>query len=265
MVVEIVAFIDAHIHLYSEEYHPRLQEILEEAYRRRVRTLICAAEDYETSLQTLQISSQWRGFVYPVIGVHPWSANQSLSDLEDTLSLILKYRDRLAGIGETGLDRKYAGEEGEWRRQLEAFKAMIEASEKTSLPLVIHSRKSVDTILEVLESSRVGKALFHWFSGDEGSLRKIIDMGYFVSFTPTITYSKRMQGLASRCDPSKVLSETDGPVPFYGKYKGVLTTPVMVIDVVEKLAEIFSKSLEEMAEQIMDNAEDLFKLGLKTS
>lgn len=265
MVVEIVSFIDAHIHLYSEEYHSRLQGILEEAYKRGVRALLCAAEDYESSLQTLELSSQWRGFIYAVIGLHPWSANQSLSDLEETVSLILEARDRIVGIGETGLDRKYAGGEEEWRRQLEAFEKMIKVSEKTGLPLIIHSRKSVESILDLLGSSRVKKALFHWFSGDEGSLKRVMDRGYYVSFTPTLTYSKRIQGLASLCNPSRILTETDGPVPFYGRYKGFLTTPIMVLDVVGKLAEIFSRSMETMAEQIINNTNNLFNLDLESS
>jgi TatD DNase family protein len=108
----------------------------------------------------------------------------------------------------------------------------------------------------------VREALFHWFTGGEEVLRGVMDEGYYVSFTPSLTYSRRLQRLASMCNLSQVLTETDGPVSHYGEFKGRLTVPAFVVNVVEKLAEIHGKPLGEVEDQIARNCSNFFDVKL---
>lgn len=258
-------FIDAHIHLYCDEYREILDETIRDAKQSGVGAIFSAAEDYESCLETLGLTRKYGGYVHPVIGLHPWEATRSLKDLGKVEELILKNRDIIVAIGEVGLDRKYAREDEGWDRQVEAFGAMLRASEETGLPVVVHSRKSAEHVVEALESHSIDKVLFHWFSGEVGTLEKIMDRGFFVSFTPSVTYSKRTQRLALKSDLGQVLTETDGPVSYYGEFKGVLTVPSFVVRVVEKMAEVYGLPVRDVELQIMKNASNFFGLELVES
>ncbi len=249
-------FIDAHIHLYSEEYQENLNEIIDEARENKV-IILCVAEDYDTSLKTLEIASKY-DIVYSAIGIHPWTTLHSIEQLPKVTSLIHENIDEIIGIGEVGLDKKYeAGEKG-WERQVKAFKKMVELALEYDKPLNIHSRKAARDVLEILRIYNVKKAHFHWFTDDENILREIVSEGYYVAFTPSITYSKRIQKLAEIVPPESLLTETDGPVSFFGRLKGSLTKPVHVKMVLDKLAEVHGMEKEKLAEIIWDNFTKLY-------
>lgn len=74
-----------------------------------------------------------------------------------------------------------------------------------------------------------------------------------ISVGPSILYSKRVAEVARQADLSIILTETDGPVSYYGPFKDKPTRPSFVIPVVEKLSEIKNKSVEETREIIWNN------------
>jgi len=96
-------FADAHIHLSDPEFREILPQILLEA-KITGKMLIAVAVDAETSALNLKISEVGE-FVKPFIGIHPWS---SKTEDMDALSIGSLDQKRFAGIGEVGLDRKYA-------------------------------------------------------------------------------------------------------------------------------------------------------------
>ena len=247
-----VKLVDAHIHLYSDEYQEDIEEIIDEARENQVAAMICVAEDYNTSLETLKINAKY-DIVYPAIGIHPWTALHSVKQLPQIISLIKKNIDKVIGIGEVGLDKKYKMNEKSWIRQLEAFKKMVEVAIEYDKPLNIHSRKAAREVLRILRVYNVKKAHFHWFTDDENTLKEIVSEGYYVAFTPSIIYSKRIQRLARIVPPKNILTETDGPVPFFGELKGKLTKPHHVKLVVNKLSEINEIEKEELTETIWNN------------
>ena len=249
--------VDAHIHLYSNEYREDIEKIIDEAKENQVAAIICVAEDYNTSLETLKINAKYN-MVYPAIGIHPWTALHSIKQLPQIISLIRKNIDKIIGIGEVGLDKKYEASEKIWIRQLEAFKKMVEIGLEYNKPLNIHSRKAAGEVLRILRVYNVKKAHFHWFTDDENTLKEVVSEGYYVAFTPSITYSKRIQRLAKIAPPENILTETDGPVPFFGELKGKLTKPYHVKLVLNKLAEINEIEKEELAETIWNNFTKLY-------
>ncbi len=249
--------VDTHIHLYDEKYLSSLDQILSDAEKIGVEAVICVAEDYETSLDTLRIASK-NDSVYPAIGMHPWTALHSFDELERVIELIQRENRSIIAIGEVGLDRKYESGEKGYARQLEAFKKMVELAKEFDKPLNIHSRRAARDVLRILRVYNVEKAHFHWFTDDEDILREVVSMGYYVSFTPSITYSKRNQRLAKLVPPEQLLTETDGPVPFYGELKGKLTEPKHALLVLNKLAEIHGIEPSELAEIIWRNFEKLY-------
>jgi len=249
--------VDTHIHLYDEKYLDRVDQVLSEARKVGVEAVICVAEDYETSLATLELASK-NDSIYAAIGMHPWTALHSFDELDKVIELIRRESDNIIAVGEVGLDKKYESGDKGYSRQMEVFRRMVEVAIEFDKPLNIHSRRAARDVLEILRVYNVEKAHFHWFTDDEDILREIVSVGYYVSFTPSITYSKRNQRLAKLVPPEQLLTETDGPVPFYGELKGVLTEPKHTLLVLNKLAEIHGIEIAELSDIIWRNFEDLY-------
>jgi TatD DNase family protein len=84
-------------------------------------------------------------------------------------------------------------------------------------------------------------------------LPRIKDRGYLISVGPSILYSKRSADIALNADISTILTETDGPVSYYGPFKGKPTRPYFVIDVVRNLAELKNVKVDEVRDTIWNN------------
>ena len=252
-------FVDAHIHLSDEKYRENIREVIYEATQQRVSLLLAVSEDAPSSLRTMEIGEKFSSVVLPLVGLHPSFASKGDADLDKVREIISKSRQRVAGMGEIGLDQRYArGSSGAWQKQLSAFQTQLEMAEAAELPVNLHSRDTAGSIIAMLDSYQIKGAVFHWFAGDEKTMGKALDRGFYISFTPSITYSKRVRTLAKACVPELVLTETDGPVPFWGEFRGVTTRPPLVKRVVEELGDLMGLTAGDMARQVEQNAKRLF-------
>jgi TatD DNase family protein len=99
------------------------------------------------------------------------------------LGLISKqehYREKVVAIGEIGLDFSYSQKQSE-DNQIRVLNELLQAAEKLSLPVIMHSRRTAPKIMSILSSFNVKKVLFHWFSGPVELLPKIVENRYCIS------------------------------------------------------------------------------------
>ncbi|MEM0058372.1 MAG: TatD family hydrolase [Candidatus Bathyarchaeia archaeon] len=257
-------FVDAHIHLSDEEYSGKIEEILLDARNSNVVALVSNSMDLETSIKSLELAMQYEGEVYAALGIHPWSVNNLTEEaLRQTCEFILKQRRNKAvvAIGEVGLDYKY---DEIWDQQLRVFDEMLRLAEKLDLPVIIHSRGTTASIVDMLPSYRLKKVLLHWFSNPISALSKAIDHGYYISEGPPVVYSEGIRDVVKRVPLENLLTETDGPVRYFrSPFDGRLTSPAFLPKVVNAIAEIKRKDVSEVAEQILKNFEEFFGLKLK--
>ena len=251
-------FVDAHIHLSDPDLKDLLPQIILEA-KITHKILIAVAEDAETSSLNLKIAAEAGDLVKPFVGIHPWSLRNRSSDELNLRSLQL---ERFAGIGEVGLDRKYARDEGEYRRQKEVFESMLTLAEKLNKPLSIHSRGSIDDILSTLSTYNLRGVLLHWFSGAPDQLKVACERGYYISYGPALVYSKKTKRLASSTPLDLILTETDGPVRFGAAFQNRVAIPAFIPSIVYTLSSLHKLGFEDMRRIIFDNA--LKYLGVKT-
>lgn len=260
-------FVDAHIHLSDPEYHHKVGQIVEEAKRSNVVALVSNSLDLETSMQSLRLSEEHAGLVYAALAVHPWSVKQlSPNEPEQTQNLILRQRnnlDRVVAVGEIGLDFQYA-KTGEFKDlQLKVFHGMLwAAAEKTSLPIIVHSKFTALHIMSILSSYRLRAVLFHWFSGPVELLPQLVERGYYISEGPPSVYSSKTQEIVEKMPITSLLTETDGPVRFWGPFKNKTTTPAFIPQVVRAIADIKGMSEVDVAEQIFRNFTTFFRVGV---
>jgi TatD DNase family protein len=253
--------IDAHIHLSDTGYIGHIEEVIADAKTAGVAALVTNSMDLKTCQNDLKLSQQYPDLVYAALGIHPWNVNVlQENELEQTLEFIQANKNHIAAIGEIGLDNKY---ETIWEKQLIVFDQMLRLAEKLNLPVIIHSRGTTDKVVEMLPSYNLKRVLLHWFSYPMTALAKAMDCGYYITEGPPVTYSNGIREVVENTPLTNLLTETDGPVTYYKKpFKGQLTKPSFIQNVVAAVAEIKKAPQEEVADQIAKNFETFFNIKL---
>ncbi len=191
------------------------------------------------------------------IGIHPSSvaSEKELDQLSKFTEKIHTSDDKglLFGIGETGLDfyrlRQPKG------HQINSFENQIDLANKYKLPLIVHSRDAFDETLEILKKKKPEIGIMHCFSGGKDEARKVLDLGFYISFAGNLTYknAKILHESASFVPLNRLLLETDAPfltpVPFRGKKN----RSDYVIHTYKFLSELRNEPLSKIKEELYNN------------
>ncbi len=258
-------FVDAHVHLSDPEYSNKIIQLIEDAKSSNVVALISNSMDLETSYTSLQLAKENPNLIYAAVGIHPWnSQNLEPNEIEETINLIIREANarRIVAIGEVGLDPQYAKNEEQRKQQHKTFSAMLSVAEKTSLPTIVHSRGSSEEVISLLPSYQVSKVLFHWFVRPIELLRDIVDRGCYISEGPPSVFSKGIKEVIKRIPLSNLLTETDGPVQFFGPFKNKITTPSFIPLIVDAIAQIKEVEKAEVADKILQNFTNFFEITI---
>jgi TatD DNase family protein len=255
-------FVDAHIHLADKGYEKNVDSIVKEAKNVGVNALVANATDLESSHKSIELAEKYPDHVYATVGIHPWNTKQlKPNETQDATELIFKNkenRQKVVAVGEIGLDSSYSGTGEPTEIQKQVFHEMLKVAEKTSLPVVIHSRGCTSQIVDMLPSYQLGKVLLHWFSQPHSLIETIVDRGYYITEGPPVLYSGGMQEIIRQIPLTNLMTETDGPVRFRGPFKGKTTTPAFIPTVVDAVAELKNLKKSEVSEQIFQNFVDFF-------
>lgn len=249
---------DSHIHLTDTEYDSFLPSII--ATLKGMRIKACSVTvDSSTSLKALRLfgGKDVNKIVYNFVGIHPQYVNNDMSTFEEMVTSNIESID---GIGEIGLDPTYIdGDKNTEKLQDQVFNKMLTIAETYDKPVSIHSRQSLDKILNVLSTYNLKKICLHWFDGSPQQLEKSLGMGLHVSYGPPIVYSKKKQVLLKLTDQGKILIETDGPVRYPSCFKNIITLPTSALmSVVRSMANILSISPRDMSDKLEENSISFF-------
>ena len=231
-----------------------------------VAAMVSNSMDLETCKVSLKLAQEHEDLVHAALGIHPWSVTQlSPNELEQTISFIRENateKGKVVAIGEVGLDPRYSKRKEIREEQTRVFREMLKLAEDLTLPVIVHSRWSAEGILDILPSYKLKPVLWHWFSGPVEILPKIVERGDYVSEGPPVVFSEIIQEVVRAVPLTQLLSETDGPVRYYGPFKDQPTTPACIPKVVKTIGDIKSVSESETAEQILTSFSCLFGIQL---
>jgi len=258
MSVEVFRLIDTHAHLDEIE---DLDKAIDEGKRVGLVAIIAVGQDYESNLKILDIAEKHKNFVYPALGLHPWSlGNMDASKVDLTLRQIEDNIEKAVGIGEIGLDydkRVIASADKE--RQKEAFKAVLELAARYEKPVSVHARYSWKDSFDMVKESGVKRAVFHWYTGFSSVLREIIAEGYFISATPAGEYHDEHRRAIRETPLQNLLLETDCPVT-YGRETKYQARPSDVVRSLGAAAQIKDVAENVVADKTTENALRFFDL-----
>jgi TatD DNase family protein len=249
--------IDVHCHLEQKDYEKDRDEIIEKCKKelKAVITCCCHPDDFDL---TMEMVEKYKNFVFATVSIHPEYIKEVNEEIvENFFKKIEENKEKIVGIGETGLD--FITKEPEWReKQKELFVKFIDLAKNLNLPLVIHARKAFKEAIEVLEKSGARNVLMHFFT-QKDLLPKIIENGWSISVNTTLLSSKNIKKIVRDLKIEKIMTETDSP--WLGP-NGQRNDPRSIKLVVEEISRIKKIKIEEIDKITTQNAIEFFKLKL---
>ena len=105
--------------------------------------------------------------------------------------------------------------------------------------------------------------MIHCFTGNLEEAERLLDLGFFLSFTGIITFKNaaNLREVVKRVPFERLLVETDCPLLAPVPHRGKRNEPAFVVHVAEKVAEVKEIPLAKVAEVTTRNAERLFGLA----
>ncbi len=256
--------VDSHCHLDRlnlKNFGGDLAAAVQAAAELEVGHMLCVGIDLEAFPGMMEIVRRFPN-VHASVGVHP---NEREGEEPTADRLIEASRDPdVVAIGETGLDYfRSTGELG-WQRQ--RFRTHIAAARQTGLPLIIHTRDSMDDALRILAEEKAQEVggVMHCFTGDVEDAKQALDLGFHISFSGIVTFpnARDIQEAARYVPDDRLLVETDSPYLAPHPHRGKPNQPAWTRFVAEKVAELRQTSLEQIAETTTGNFARLFRLTL---
>ena len=246
---------DSHCHLHICEENDPVGDVLARAREVGVCEMLAVGIDVASSERAAELASH-EGVVASA-GVHPNSANEWTPDVATKIEGLLA-RSEVRAVGETGLDfyRDYVAPDVQRR----AFRDHVALSKATEKALVIHTRASVEAVLDELEGAGAPPRLvFHCWSGDEDALKRALALGSYISFAGNVSFksAQDLRDAAGLVPAGRLLVETDSPYLAPVPHRGTPNEPALVRFVGAAVAAARNEDVEELAARTRDNARTL--------
>lgn len=254
------ALIDSHVHTDDTRFEPDRLDVLRSARAANIIAQVVPAVA-RSQWPRLKLLCSEHSDLFACYGLHPCFCNEhSLQDLEALGSWL--GREHPVAIGECGLDYQTAGGDKAFQQRL--FAGQLALAREFNLPIVIHARKAVEDVIRMIRSSGHSSGLVHSFSGSGQQAKRLIDLGYKLSFGGAATYTRarRLRELITELPLDAMLFETDAPDQPDAFHSGQRNQPAYLRDVWRNLSQLREETPEEIAWATTRNAIELFRLPL---
>ena len=257
--------IDTHAHLDGEEFRDDLPDVIARAREAGVTKIFVPAIDLPSSLAIPKLCLQHPGYLFPMVGLHPEEVKADWRDVLEKIKPTLSFPKGGDGlplaIGEVGLDFYWSREfEAE---QLSAFEEQVKWSVETRLPLMIHCRKAQNEMVKILRhyEEDLPGGVFHCFTGNQIEARELLSFDRFVlGIGGVLTFKKSHlpEDLPAAVPLERIVLETDSPYMAPVPNRGKRNEPAFVALVMQRLAEAYGVTPEEVERKTDENVKRVF-------
>jgi len=254
-------FVDTHAHLYLKEFDNDQSEVVRRAVENGVTTMLLPNIDAESIEPMRRLCNLFPKHCLPTAGLHPTSVNKNYRDEMAIVESELKTQ-KCHAVGETGIDLYW--DTTFFKEQKYCFNRQLELAVQYNLPVIIHSRNSLNEIFDILKAfgTPLPSGIFHCFPGNVAEAEKIIELGFHLGIGGVVTFKKSNQNEVIKSIPLKhIVLETDAPylapVPFRGQRNESAYIPIIA----QHIANQLNISVEEVAEVTTGNAVEVFNLS----
>ena len=245
--------IDSHAHILNE-YYEDIDSLIEELKEKNVLYVLNCADNIKTSKEVIELYKKFEGFLLPAVGIHPQNLNEA--DLEELENIIKN--NKVYAIGEIGLDYYY--DEDSKSEQLDLFNKQLDLAEKYNLPIVVHTRDSIQDCYDNLKSRKL-RGVIHCFSGSYEMAKEFIKLGYKLGIGGVLTFkNSKLYQVIEKLELKDILLETDSPYLSPEPYRGRKNNPYNIYFVAKKIAEIKGVSVDTVIEETTKNFKEIFDI-----
>jgi TatD DNase family protein len=214
-------WIDTHCHLDAPEFVADRDDVVLRARASGVSQIVLPAVA-AAHFDTVRDLAHAHGLAY-ALGLHPlWLAAAQDGDLDRLQQALRQHRDdpRLVAVGEIGLDHFVPGLDR--ARQARFYTAQLKLARDAGLPVILHVRRSADSLLKGLRQVGVPGGIAHAFNGSQQQAQHFLGLGFCLGFGGTLTFDRALQirALARQLPAEALVLETDAPdIPPHWLYR----------------------------------------------
>lgn len=259
-------FIDTHTHLYLPEFDADRSQVVQTALDAGVCHLLLPNIDLSTIPLLHSMAARYPGCTSMAIGLHPTEVTPQWKDHLTAIGRrLLPEGHPYVAIGEIGLDLYWDDTLADL--QMQALDRQLSLARSASLPVIIHCRKALPPMLEILEGHRDIRGVMHSFEGtveDIEAVRSRADMYFGVNGIVTFKKST-VPALLPAIGINRILLETDSPYLSPSPYRGTRNDSSRIPIIARAVADTLTLPLDEVARATTANACSLFNLPVDSS
>lgn len=251
---------DTHTHLYSEAFDEDREEMINRALEAGVKRFFIPAIDSTYAQSMHELEKAFPENIFLMAGLHPTHVKdnfrEELSFVEKELS-----EKKFYAVGETGIDLYW--DKSTLGIQQEAFRHQIRLAKKYKLPIVIHCRDAFDEVFEVLESEKDEDlfGIFHCFTGNLEQAKQALSYNMKLGIGGVVTFKNgKIDTFLKEIPLKEIVLETDSPYLAPAPYRGKRNESLYIVQVLNKVAEIYGLSAEEVARVTTKNSKEIFNI-----
>lgn len=251
-------FIDTHMHI-GDDFGVEPDLYVKNATDAQVEVLIASFCEKDDIMLSTKFVEKYKN-LYACIGYHPEVSNKIVEKDYEILEEMVKNNPKIVAIGEIGLD--YYWNKDNKDKQREVFCKQLEIAKKLKLPVVIHSRDSINETYEILKKYKVS-GVIHCFSGSLEMAKKFISLGFLLGIGGVVTFkNSKLFEVIEKLELTNIVLETDSPYLTPEPNRGKTNESSNIFYVAKKIAEIKNISLENVAKITTENAIRTFDLPI---
>ncbi len=250
--------IDSHSHYDDERFDSDREELLLGLKDKNIEKIINVGYNLESSKNAVKLANTY-DFCYAAVGFHPSDAEDCT---EAALSQLIELTEdpKVVCWGEIGLDYHYDNINKELQKSV--FARQMEIAKELKLPVSIHTRDAMADTVEIVKKFQT-PGVFHCYSGSLEIAKELVKIGYYISFSGTVTYknAKNVKEVAKWIPADKYLIETDCPYLSPEPVRGTRNDSSNLNYTAQHIAELRNISVEQVIRETNENTKSLF--GIK--
>ena len=250
---------DTHTHLYSEQFDDDRVEVVERALAAGVTRFFIPAIDSSYTKSMYALESRYPNNMFLMTGVHPTHVKDDYLEELAHIKEQLNSREFVA-IGEIGIDLYW--DRSTLKLQQEMFRLQIQLAKQYKLPIVIHCRDAFEEVFQILEEAKGPElfGIFHCFTGTLEQAQKAISFNMKLGIGGVVTFKNgKINQFLKQISLDHIVLETDAPYLAPVPCRGQRNESSYILNVLEKLSDIYSMSSLEIASITTKNSKSIFK------
>lgn len=257
--IENIELVDTHTHLNDDKFADDVPDAVARARAAGVRRCINMGDTLASSKKAVELAHAYEG-LFAGVGIHPEEARELTAD-DDAQLAAWAEDEKVVCIGEIGLDYYWVKDEPTRELQRKIFIHQLDLARQLHLPVCIHDRDAHADTLAILKKEGQGiPTVLHCYSGSVEMAREFLKLGCYLGTDGPLTFknASKLLNVIRDMPLGRLLVETDAPYMAPVPMRGKRNEPAFVRFIAEKVAELRSMTLADVARATTTNAEAIY-------